>query len=157
MADREFDCQCRVAVPFNQYHLIVLCRLKHSFVLFGPFCIAIVTLLFGTTTHGALALMYSTLYGIIEQWKVICLQTILQKNARMDALPHVFSVQGVISSVTFGISALLMSFIADVYGIRFSFYLSVCCFLISGWISYRQRKIWSFDTGLTQKSGNASI
>ncbi len=68
-----------------------------------------------------------------------------------------FTVQGVISSVTFGISALLMSFIADVYGIRFSFYLSVCCFLISGWISYRQRKIWSFDTGLTQKSGNASI
>lgn len=117
---------------------------QQFFVLFGPFCIAIVTLLFGTTTHGALALMYSTLYGIIEQWKVICLQTILQKNARMDALPHVFSVQGVISSVTFGISTLLMSFIADVYGIRFSFYLSVCCFLISGWISYRQRKIWSY-------------
>jgi|GEM_PF-203366 len=118
---------------------------QQFFVVIGPFVFAILTLLFGTTTYGWLALIYSTLYGVTEQFKFICLQTIIQKNIKTDALPNVFAVQGVISSVTFGISTLLLSFIADFYGIKFSFYLSVFCFLTSGLVSYKYRDIWNHE------------
>jgi len=119
-------------------------RNQSIFILFSPFVISVVTFLFGTTQHAWLALFYSMIYGITEQFKFTCLQTVLQRNVASNILPNVFAVQGVISSITFGISTLLLSFIADIYGIKFSFYVSVLCFVISGFISYKNKEIWKY-------------
>ncbi|MES0857840.1 hypothetical protein ABS784_17025, partial [Geobacillus sp. G4] len=65
--------------------------------------------LFGNEQYAWLSLFWSMIFGITEQFRFICLQTILQKNTEPHLLPNVFAVQGVISTITFGMSTLLLN------------------------------------------------
>jgi len=115
---------------------------QQTIVLSTPFIIATVTFLFGNEQYAWLSLFWSMIYGITEQFRFVSLQTILQKNTEPHLLPNVFAVQGVISTITFGVSTLLLSFIADTYGITSAFYTSALCYIISGLISYKNKEIW---------------
>ncbi|MBP2005044.1 MFS family permease [Halobacillus andaensis] len=66
----------------------------------------------------------SVLYGISEQIRSITLETYLQNEATVDDLPKIYGAQGAITSLTFGLSSLLLGGMADVFGVQYVFLLA---------------------------------
>lgn len=108
-------------------------------IFYSSLFLALMTLSFGHTTVGWIALLLSGLYGVGEQMKVIIIQTTLQKSASLDALPKIFSVQNVIATVSFGASTLLLSAITDYFGVIRAFDISALLLCCSAFAIFRVR------------------
>ncbi|GGF28454.1 hypothetical protein GCM10010954_29390 [Halobacillus andaensis] len=93
-------------------------------MLFTSFSVSGVTLFFGLNSFAWLALVLSVLYGISEQIRSITLETYLQNEATVDDLPKIYGAQGAITSLTFGLSSLLLGGMADVFGVQYVFLLA---------------------------------
>ncbi|MCP3026432.1 hypothetical protein [Halobacillus sp. A5] len=66
----------------------------------------------------------SVLYGISEQIKSITLETYLQNEATVVDLPKIYGAQRALTSLTFGLSSLLLGGMADVFGVQYVFLLA---------------------------------
>ncbi len=107
----------------TRYSMLIEKNLK-KMMLFTSFSVSVTTLLFGLNSFAWLALVLSVLYGISEQIKSITIETYLQNEAAVDDLPKIYGAQGALSSLTFGLSSLLLGGMADVFGVQYVFLLA---------------------------------
>lgn len=99
-------------------------------LLSSSFGIAIVMLAFGLNRIALLALVFSGLFGLFEQCKGIVMNTWLQQTATDDQLIHIYSAQGVLTALLFGVSTLVAGAMATVLPIQWLFVVAGCLLLI---------------------------
>lgn len=90
-------------------------------VLFSSFAMAITMILFGFNRVAIVALLLSLFFGVFDQFKGILLGTWLQLKATDDQLIKVYSAQGVLTSMLFGLSTLLAGVFANVFSVQWLF------------------------------------
>lgn len=90
-------------------------------VLFSSVAVAIVMLLFGFNQVAIVALLLSLFFGVFDQFKGILLGTWLQLKATDDQLMKVYSAQGVLTSLLFGLSTLLAGALANIFSVQWLF------------------------------------
>lgn len=83
--------------------------------------VAVVTLWFGLNEFAVLALVLSFFFGVFDQFKGILLGTWLQLKATDDQLMKIYSAQGVLASLLFGLGTLLAGALADVFSVQWLF------------------------------------
>lgn len=109
-------------------------------VIVGALGFGVVTLVFGFTDIPWIALVLSVLMGPANQVKDIAKRTLFQQNVEHDVLPKVFSAHGTAVSSTFGISVVLMAYVADHIGVKEAFVLSAGFYCVSVLIGIYNRK-----------------
>lgn len=92
-----------------------------NIVLGASLGVAITMLAFGFNRIALLALLFSCLFGIFEQIKGILLSTWLQLKATDEQLIKVYSAQGVLNSLLFGLSTLLAGTFATIFSVQWLF------------------------------------
>lgn len=100
-------------------------------VLFSSMGVAVVMLAFGLNQVALLALLLSLLFGVFEQIKGILLGTWLQLKATDEQLIKIYSAQGVLSSLLFGLSTLLAGALANIFSVQWLFIGSGLLLLLS--------------------------
>lgn len=101
-------------------------------MIYGVLLAGVMTLAFAFSSYGWLALVIVTLHGLPFQVHEIAKRTVLQQSAEPALLPKVFSVQGTLMTVTFGLAVVVMAFVTDVWGVRVTYYLSAALCGLSG-------------------------
>ena len=92
-----------------------------NIVLFSSVAVAVVMLAFGFNRVALLALLLSLFSGVFEQFKGILLGTWLQLKATDEQLMKVYSAQGVLNSLLFGLSTLLAGTLANIFSVHWLF------------------------------------
>ncbi|SMF87897.1 hypothetical protein SAMN05661091_3997 [Paenibacillus uliginis N3/975] len=109
-----------------------------SVMLLGMLGYAVLTLLFALNTSAPLALLLVLLTGPFTELAAVSRRTLIQRSAPKELLPMVFSAQSTLLNTVFGVSLLLMSAAAELFGIvnmyLFAAALSVFAALV-GWIN----------------------
>ncbi|MDQ0861105.1 MFS transporter [Bacillus sp. V2I10] len=114
--------------------------MARSIILAAGFGLSLCTFLFGFTTIPLMALFLSFAFGVMEQLKTIAMQTILQSNAPAGKLPKVYSSQGAMLSLTFGLASLLFGFLAEETNVQTVFAVSALILLGSAVFAFQRRK-----------------
>lgn len=83
--------------------------------------IGALTLLFGFTSVPVMALLLSALYGLPDQIREITYTRLIQENASEKTLTKVYAAMGVVMNLTFAVSALLLGYITEQYGVKTTF------------------------------------
>lgn len=97
---------------------------RYAFILIGACLSCIITILFSVTSLPLMALVYSVLIGLFGQLKNIPQQTIIQTSVPKEKLATVYTSLNTIGTGTFGVSSLIMGFLADFFGVRSVFIFS---------------------------------
>lgn len=97
--------------------------LKH-YLIWGTFIISLATLAFGMIAAPLTALVLSFVIGVAEQVKGISIQTLIQKTVAVSLLPKINSAVHAITSLSYGVSTLIMGLLVDWLGVRSVFILS---------------------------------
>ena len=92
-----------------------------NIVLFSSVAVAIIMILYGFNRVAIVALLLSLFFGVFDQFKGILLGTWLQLKATDDQLIKVYSAQGVLTSMLFGLSTLLAGVFANVFSVQWLF------------------------------------
>lgn len=92
-----------------------------NIVLFSSIGVAVIMLAFGFNHVAIIALLLSLLFGVFDQFKGILLGTWLQLKATDDQLIKVYSAQGVLTSLLFGLSTLLAGTLANFISVQWLF------------------------------------
>lgn len=114
----------------TKFSSIIQKNLK-QLMLVTAFSASVLTFLFGFNGIAWIALLLSVLYGIGEQIKGITMETYLQNEATTEELPKIYGAQGALTSLTFGLSSLLLGGMADVFGVQQVFLLSASLLAIA--------------------------
>ncbi|WP_010304287.1 MFS transporter [Kurthia senegalensis] len=109
----------------------VLEKKLKSMVLFSSMGVAVVMLAFGLNQVALLALLLSLLFGVFEQIKGILLGTWLQLKATDEQLIKIYSAQGVLNSLLFGLSTLFSGALANIFSVQWLFIGSGVLLLLS--------------------------
>lgn len=80
-------------------------------------CAGLITFAFGLTAMPVLALALSFMLGPFHQLQFIAKQTVLQTTVEMKLLPKVFAAKDTLEGLVFGLSVVVMSFLADTWGV----------------------------------------
>jgi len=112
-------------------------------MIIGSLSFAVFTLIFGLTSSPLVALLLCVLMGPVYQLRDIAQRTIFQHNVEPTLLAKVLSAQGTLYSTTFLLSVLLMSLIAEAYGIRSVYYVGAACTATSGLLALINKKTFS--------------
>ncbi|PEY30657.1 hypothetical protein CN354_24360 [Bacillus cereus] len=99
--------------------------------------LGIITFVFGNVTIGFIALILSLSYGVLEQIKDICINTLIQQHKDTEQLPKIYSAQSVISTISFGCSTIFLGFLTDIFGITITFEFASILFFLSFIISLK--------------------
>jgi MFS family permease len=94
------------------------------FITFGIFLSSMLTLLFGTTSIPALALLLACLYGLPEQIREVIYTKLFQDHASEKALAKIHAVWGAVINLTFAGSVLLLGYITETYSVKTTFQFS---------------------------------
>lgn len=115
-------------------------NLKNT-VLVSSFAVAIIMLAFGLNQVAIVALLLSLFFGVFDQFKGTLLGTWLQIHATDEQLIKVYSAQGVLNSLLFGLSTLFAGALANHFSVQWLFLgagllllLSACYF---SWVQKR--------------------
>ncbi|MCM3721404.1 MFS transporter [Solibacillus isronensis] len=112
-----------------------------NIVLFSSVAVAIVMLLFGLNQIAIVALILSLFFGVFDQFKGILLGTWLQLKATDEQLVKVYSAQGVLTSLLFGLSTLLAGTLATIFSVQWLFIGSGLILLLSAiYFGYVQKR-----------------
>lgn len=95
-----------------------------GFILTGACLSCILTILFSVASIPVMALIYSVLIGLFSQLKNIPQQTVIQTSVPKEKLAIVYTSLNTIGTGTFGVSSLIMGFLADLFGVRSVFIFS---------------------------------
>ena len=113
--------------------------LKWESILFSLIAMAIVTLTILFFPNAQMFLVFSALLGMLSQLKEVPETVFLQETVEENNLVNVYSVLEVISTLAFSVFVLLMSYIAENFGISISFWLSAICLMIEAILIYIRR------------------
>ena len=112
---------------------------KWESILFPLVAMAIVTLTILYFPNEQMFLIFSALVGMLSQLKEVPESVFLQETVEENNLVNVYSVLEVISTLAFSVFVLLMSYIAENFGISISFWLSAICLMIEAILIYIRR------------------
>ena len=112
---------------------------KWESILFSLVAMAIVTLTILFFPNAQMFLLFSALVGMLSQLKEVPESVFLQETVEENNLVNVYSVLEVISTLTFSVFVLLMSYITENFGISISFWLSAICLMIEAILIYIRR------------------
>lgn len=112
---------------------------KWESILFPLVAMAIVTLTILYFPNAQMFLVFSALVGMLSQLKEVPESVFLQETVEENNLVNVYSVLEVISTLAFSVFVLLMSYIAENFGISISFWLSAICLMIEAILIYIRR------------------
>ena len=112
---------------------------KWESILFPLVAMAIVTLTILYFPNAQMFLVFSALVGMLSQLKEVPESVFLQETVEENHLVNVYSVLEVISTLSFSVFVLLMSYIAESFGIGISFWLSAICLMIEAILIYIRR------------------
>ncbi|ASN06966.1 MFS transporter [Virgibacillus necropolis] len=107
----------------SKYFSIVERHLK-KIMIATSFGVSIITFMYGLNSVAWMALVFSVLFGIVEQVKSIAYDTYIQLEATPEELPKLYGAQSALISLTFGLSSLMMGAIAEIFGVRYVFLLA---------------------------------
>ena len=113
--------------------------LKWESILFSLIAMAIVTLTTLFFPNAQMFLLFSALVGMLSQLKEVPESVFLQETVEENNLVNVYSVLEVISTLSFSVFVLLMSYITENFGISISFWLSAICLMIEAILIYIRR------------------
>ena len=113
--------------------------LKWESILFSLIAMAIVTLTILFFPNAQMFLLFSALVGMLSQLKEVPESVFLQETVEENNLVNVYSVLEVISTLSFSVFVLLMSYITESFGISISFWLSAICLMIEAILIYIRR------------------
>ena len=113
--------------------------LKWESILFSLIAMAIVTLTILFFPNAQMFLVFSALVGMLSQLKEVPESVFLQETVEENNLVNVYSVLEVISTLSFSVFVLLMSYITENFGISISFWLSAICLMIEAILIYIRR------------------
>lgn len=112
---------------------------KWESILFSLVAMAIVTLTILFFPNAQMFLLFSALVGMLSQLKEVPESVFLQETVEENNLVNVYSVLEVISTLSFSVFVLLMSYITENFGISISFWLSAICLMIEAILIYIRR------------------
>lgn len=112
---------------------------KWESILFPLVAMAIVTLTILYFPNAQMFLLFSALVGMLSQLKEVPESVFLQETVEENHLVNVYSVLEVISTLSFSVFVLLMSYITESFGISISFWLSAICLMIEAILIYIRR------------------
>lgn len=112
---------------------------KWESILFPLVAMAIVTLTILFFPNAQMFLVFSALVGMLSQLKEVPESVFLQETVEENHLVNVYSVLEVISTLSFSVFVLLMSYITESFGISISFWLSAICLMIEAILIYIRR------------------
>ena len=112
---------------------------KWESILFSLVAMAIVTLTILYFPNAQMFLVFSALVGMLSQLKEVPESVFLQETVEENHLVNVYSVLEVISTLSFSVFVLLMSYITESFGISISFWLSAICLMIEAILIYIRR------------------
>ena len=112
---------------------------KWESILFPLVAMAIVTLTILYFPNAQMFLVFSALVGMLSQLKEVPESVFLQETVEENNLVNVYSVLEVISTLSFSVFVLLMSYITENFGISISFWLSAICLMIEAILIYIRR------------------
>ena len=112
---------------------------KWESILFSLVAMAIVTLTILFFPNAQMFLVFSALVGMLSQLKEVPESVFLQETVEENHLVNVYSVLEVISTLSFSVFVLLMSYITESFGISISFWLSAICLMIEAILIYIRR------------------
>ncbi|WP_216730721.1 ryptide export MFS transporter [Streptococcus mitis] len=112
---------------------------KWESILFPLVAMAIVTLTILYFPNAQMFLAFSALVGMLSQLKEVPESVFLQETVEENNLVNVYSVLEVISTLSFSVFVLLMSYITESFGISISFGLSAICLMIEAILIYIRR------------------
>lgn len=112
---------------------------KWESILFPLVGMAIVTLTILYFPNAQMFLLFSALVGMLSQLKEVPESVFLQETVEENNLVNVYSVLEVISTLSFSVFVLLMSYITESFGISISFWLSAICLMIEAILIYIRR------------------
>ena len=113
--------------------------LKWESILFSLVAMAIVTLTILFFPNAQMFLVFSALVGMLSQLKEVPESVFLQETVEENNLVNVYSVLEVISTLSFSVFVLLMSYTTESFGISISFWLSAICLMIETILIYIRR------------------
>ena len=112
---------------------------KWESILFPLVAMAMVTLTILYFPNEQMFLIFSALVGMLSQLKEVPESVFLQETVEENHLVNVYSVLEVISTLSFSVFVLLMSYITESFGISISFWLSAICLMIEAILIYIRR------------------
>ena len=112
---------------------------KWESILFSLVAMVIVTLTILYFPNAQMFLLFSALVGMLSQLKEVPESVFLQETVEENHLVNVYSVLEVISTLSFSVFVLLMSYITESFGISISFWLSAICLMIEAILIYTRR------------------
>ena len=112
---------------------------KWESILFPLVAMAIVTLTILFFPNAQMFLVFSALVGMLSQLKEVPESVFLQETVEENNLVNVYSVLEVISTLSFSVFVLLMSYTTESFGISISFWLSAICLMIETILIYIRR------------------
>lgn len=112
---------------------------KWESILFPLVAMAIATLTILYFPNAQMFLLFSALVGMLSQLKEVPESVFLQETVEENNLVNVYSVLEVISTLSFSVFVLLMSYITESFGISISFWLSAICLMIEAILIYIRR------------------
>ena len=112
---------------------------KWESILFPLVAMAMVTLTILYFPNEQMFLIFSALVGMLSQLKEVPESVFLQETVEENHLVNVYSVLEVISTLSFSVFVLLMSYITESFGISISFWISAICLMIEAILIYIRR------------------
>lgn len=117
-------------------------KYKFYFIFFGALINGVLTIIFGSISHPAIALFLSACIGLFSQVKNIPQQTVIQRSVSIEKLVTVYTSLGTVGSGIFGVSALAIGITADQVGIRAVFVISGLLLVIVALIVFLNKKLF---------------
>lgn len=127
------------------------------FITFGLFLSSLLTLLFGTTSIPALALLLACLYGLPEQIREVIYTKLFQDHASEKTLAKIYAVWGAVINLTFAGSVLLLGYITETYSVKATFqFSSTLIFLAFLYATFKRKDLQGekCDQSLSSQSSN---
>lgn len=103
----------------------------HKTMLISSILISLLTILFGFTSIGSVALILSAAVGMFSQFKLILSTTIYQTVATENVLAKVFSARDAILTGSFAVGTLLFGIMADFFHVTLLFIISAAFIFVS--------------------------
>lgn len=103
----------------------------HKIMLISSILISLLTILFGFTSIGSVALILSAAVGMFSQFKLILSTTIYQTVATEHVLAKVFSARDAILTGSFAVGTLLFGIMADFFHVTLLFIISAAFIFVS--------------------------
>ncbi|MBM7703070.1 MFS transporter [Metabacillus iocasae] len=148
-----FALGCMIAGTLSLKYSQLLTKHLKMVIVGGACIVSGATLLLSGISTPWLALILSLSYGIANVLKAVGQDTLVQMSVSDSKLSKVYAAQESVIFGTFGLATLLMGYITDIYGPRFSFLLAGLLLLLSAiWLLVSRARLTVNDDEVVTSS-----